>query len=79
MRSSVVLPEPDGPSSATSSPARMSSETPCSAGVAPKVLATFSTAHPWAVPSPDRDGAPRSRGVVQSLLPGVHEFLLMAA
>ncbi len=43
MRSSVVLPEPDGPSSATSSPALMSSDTPCSAGVAPKVLTTFST------------------------------------
>ena len=32
MRSSVVLPEPDGPSSASSSPAPTSSETPCSAG-----------------------------------------------
>ena len=42
MRSSVVLPEPDGPSSATSSPAAMSSETPCSAGVVPNALTTFS-------------------------------------
>ena len=38
MRSSVVLPEPDGPSSATSSPELISSETPCSAGVSPKAL-----------------------------------------
>src|SRR5690606_12184545 len=31
-RSRVVFPEPDGPSSAMSSPERMSSETSCSAG-----------------------------------------------
>ena len=31
-RSNVVLPEPDGPSSARSSPERISSDTPCSAG-----------------------------------------------
>ena len=43
MRSSVVLPEPDGPSSATSSPDLISSETPCSAGVSPKAFSTFST------------------------------------
>ena len=43
MRSSVVLPEPDGPSSASSSPAPTSSETSCSAGVSPNALTTFST------------------------------------
>ena len=38
MRSSVVLPEPEGPSSASSSPARMSRLTPFSAGSRPKVF-----------------------------------------
>ena len=42
-RSSVVLPEPEGPSRAISSPGRVSSETPSSAGVAAaKRLETFS-------------------------------------
>src|SRR5215471_5959650 len=40
MRSSVVLPEPDGPSSATSSPERMSSRTCSSAVKSPKRLVT---------------------------------------
>ena len=42
-RSSVVLPEPDGPSSAISSPERMSSETSCSAGKRSNSLRTLST------------------------------------
>ena len=36
MRSAVVLPQPDGPSSATSSPGAMSMDSPSSARVAPK-------------------------------------------
>ena len=40
MRRIVVLPEPDGPSSATSSPLSMSSETPCTARNVSKVLTT---------------------------------------
>ena len=40
-RSSVVLPEPEGPSSAISSPERMSSETSCSAGKRANSLRTL--------------------------------------
>jgi hypothetical protein len=36
MRSAVVLPQPDGPSSATSSPGAISMDSPSSARVAPK-------------------------------------------
>jgi hypothetical protein len=43
MRRSVVLPEPEGPRSATSSPDSISRETPWSAGVSPKAFSTFST------------------------------------
>src|SRR4051812_27643038 len=42
IRSSVVLPEPDGPSRARNSPSATSSETPLSAGKRPKALATLS-------------------------------------
>src|SRR5215469_7082675 len=42
-RSSVVLPEPEGPSSARNSPGRASIETPFSAGKRPNRLATPST------------------------------------
>src|SRR4051812_33355195 len=42
-RSSVVLPEPDGPSSAISSPERMSSETSWSAGKRSNSLRTLVT------------------------------------
>ena len=38
----VVLPEPEGPSSATSSPLSMSSETPCTARNVSKVFTTLS-------------------------------------
>src|SRR5262249_39991778 len=38
--SKVVLPEPEGPSSARSSPERISSETPCSAGNRSNALTT---------------------------------------
>src|SRR4026209_2976 len=38
---SVVLPDPDGPSSATSSPERISSDTPCSAGNRSNALTRF--------------------------------------
>ena len=44
MRSSVVLPQPDGPSSAKNSLGRMSSETSSTASVAPKRLVTPSMA-----------------------------------
>ena len=40
MRSSVVLPQPDGPSSATSSPSATVSETLSSAMVAPNRMPT---------------------------------------
>ena len=40
MRSSVVLPQPDGPSSAKNSFSRMSSETPSTAATLPKFLVT---------------------------------------
>ena len=39
--SSVVLPEPDGPSSVRNSPARMSSDTPSTAVIFPYCLVTF--------------------------------------
>src|SRR5512139_4136645 len=42
-RRSVVFPEPDGPSSATSSPGRMSSVTSRNAAKAPKSCSTPST------------------------------------
>ena len=42
MRSSVVLPEPEGPSSATSAPDGMTRLTGCSAVVAPNSLAMSS-------------------------------------
>ena len=42
-RSSVVLPEPEGPSSAISSPDLMSSETSCSAGKRSNSLRTLAT------------------------------------
>src|SRR4029079_16647803 len=38
MRSSVVLPQPDGPRNTISSPRRTESETPCSASKRPKLL-----------------------------------------
>ena len=44
MRSSVVLPQPDGPSSAKNSFSRMSSETPSTAATGPKRLVTLSMA-----------------------------------
>src|SRR5690348_13211123 len=43
MRRSVVLPEPDGPSSATNSPSRTVSDTWPSAGYAEKLFETRST------------------------------------
>src|ERR1700689_3242227 len=43
MRSSVVLPEPDGPSSASNSPERTSRLTPSSAAKSPKRLVTLTT------------------------------------
>src|SRR3954447_10589152 len=43
MRSSVVLPDPEGPSRATNSPSSMVSETSPSAGYAEKLLETCST------------------------------------
>ncbi len=42
MRSSVVLPQPDGPSSAKNSPCRMSSVSASTATTAPKRLLTAS-------------------------------------
>src|SRR5450432_673329 len=50
-RSSVVLPEPDGPSRATSSPRRIRRSTPSSAGCAPKPLRTPMTSISSARPS----------------------------
>jgi hypothetical protein len=41
MRSAVVLPQPDGPSSATSSPGAISMDSPSSARVVPKARARF--------------------------------------
>src|SRR5437763_9025002 len=43
MRSKVVLPDPDGPSSATNSPSSIVSETLLSAGYAEKLFETRST------------------------------------
>jgi len=50
--SSVVLPEPDGPSSATKEPSAMSRLTPLSAEAVPKVLTRLSIVmvmirYPW--------------------------------
>ncbi|MDX6657343.1 MAG: hypothetical protein QOH62_2136 [Solirubrobacteraceae bacterium] len=44
IRSSVDLPEPDGPSSAVSDPAGISSDTPCNASNVPKRLLMLWTA-----------------------------------
>src|SRR5687768_8463244 len=46
MRSSVVLPQPDGPSSVKNSPSRTASETSSMARTAPKVRATPSMVMP---------------------------------
>ena len=43
MRSSVVLPEPEGPSSASNSPACTSRERSCSTAAVSKVFDRFST------------------------------------
>ena len=51
MRSSVVLPEPEGPSSAKSSPAATRSDTSWSAGVSPNRFTTFSMVTSIGVPS----------------------------
>src|SRR5450631_2944422 len=50
MRSSVVLPEPDGPSSATSSPGAIDRSTLLRIGCAPKLLVTPTMSIPWAIP-----------------------------
>src|SRR5262250_2618742 len=42
IRSAVVLPQPEGPSSATSSPGAISSDSPLSARTVPNDLPTFS-------------------------------------
>ncbi len=56
MRSAVVLPQPDGPSSATSSPGAISMDSPSRARVAPKkrLSSCSSTLVPplWACPRP---------------------------
>ena len=49
MRSRVVLPQPDGPSSATSSPGRTSKLTSRSAVKLPKVLLTLRMSMPIGV------------------------------
>ena len=41
MRSSVVLPQPDGPTSTTNSPSSIARSTPCSTGTMPKFLRTL--------------------------------------
>ena len=41
IRSSVDLPQPDGPTSTTNSPSLMSKLTPCSTLVVPKVFSMF--------------------------------------
>src|SRR3954470_9878549 len=51
MRRSVVLPDPDGPRSARSSPARTSSDTPRSAAVSPNSFAIPATRMSMPVPS----------------------------
>src|SRR4051812_32029239 len=50
MRRSVVLPDPDGPSRASSSPARTSTETPRSAAVSPNSFAMPATRISMPVP-----------------------------
>src|SRR4051794_36677355 len=51
MRRSVVLPDPEGPRSARSSPARTSSDTPRSAAVSPNSFAIPATRMSMPVPS----------------------------
>ena len=41
MRSSVLLPQPDGPTSTTNSPFSIARSTPCSTETMPKFLRTF--------------------------------------
>ena len=41
MRSSVDLPQPDGPTSTTNSPSAMSTLTPCNTSKAPKAFRTL--------------------------------------
>src|SRR5688500_3538634 len=75
-RSSVVLPEPEGPSSATSSPSGMSTVTPASAGNSPNAFWTLSMLTRMGLPfeerlendrdqrDADQDRRDRERGLV---------------
>jgi len=56
-RSSVVLPEPEGPSRARNSPGSARSETPFSAGKRPKRFLTPSTCSPSAARASGARGA----------------------
>ena len=54
MRSSVDLPQPDGPTSTMNSPSAMSSEMPCSTFVAPKDFSILENETEAIRPSPPR-------------------------
>ena len=69
MRSSVVLPEPEGPSSATQFARPISSETPRRAGVAVEVLGRFCT-----VADRHGHGVPPLSGAAGGELAGVAPF-----
>src|SRR3982750_613911 len=56
MRSSVDLPQPEGPTSTTNSPSGMSTLTPCSTSTGPKALRTFLIATDAILP-PDTERA----------------------
>src|SRR3954464_8533376 len=66
IRSSVVLPEPDGPRSARSSPARTSSDPPRSAAVSPNSFAISATRMSMPVPR-SMGRSPRERITVSPL------------
>src|SRR5579871_3083166 len=72
MRSAVVLPQPDGPSSATSSPGAISRDMPSRALVAPKARVRFrrDTLVPSRPPGPPRSRWRRWSSLVSYRLAG---------
>ena len=75
MRSAVVLPQPDGPSRATSSPGAMSSDISSSARVAPNArvrLRSDTLVPPWAPSAPPVQAMPVAALAAVVSLPLAH-------
>src|SRR5205814_6007280 len=78
MRSSVVLPQPDGPSSVNSSPSPTSSETRSTAVAAPNRLLTSRSAilTPWLRLLPHRLDVAAELHLDRLRAPGGHRFVV---